>query len=81
MLRKYLDVFAIVYLDNILIFSKTPKKHTEHVRKVLEACVRYNLRLKLSKYEFGVTKTGFLKYVITPKKTEIDSKIIEFILI
>ena len=33
-LRKYLDVFVVVYLDDILVYSKTKKKHVKHVTKV-----------------------------------------------
>ena len=80
MLKEYLNVFTIVYLNNILIFSETPKEHTEHIRKVLKACVRYNLKLKLSKYEFGIARTEFLRYIIILEKTEIDFKKVESIL-
>lgn len=65
-LREYLDIFVIAYLDDILIYSKDPKEHTEHVRKVLKALLKYNLRLKISKCEFNTVKTGFLGHIIEP---------------
>jgi len=81
MLREYLNVFVIAYLDNILIFSENSDEHEEHVRIVLEICQKYSLLLKLSKCEFGVTKTEFLGHVIISERIKIDFKKIKFILI
>ena len=81
MLREYLNVFVMIYLDNILIFSENSDEHVEHVRKVLETYQKYSLSLKLSKYEFEVIKTEFLKHVIISERIEINSKKIKFILI
>ena len=41
--KEFIDKFVIIYLDNILIFSKTEKEHVEHVTKVLEKLEKYNL--------------------------------------
>ena len=81
MLREYLDVFVIAYLDNILIFSENFDEHEEHVRIVLEAYQKHSLLLKLSKCEFGVLKTEFLEHIIISERIEINSKKIKFILI
>ena len=51
-LRKYLDKFVTIYLDDILVYFKTKKKYVLHVQKVLEAMKRVNLRVKLEKSEF-----------------------------
>ena len=79
-LKEYLDIFIIAYLDNILIFSKTPEEYIEYIYKVLEVYIKYNLRLKLKKCEFGVTRTEFLGYIIISGKIEIDLKKVKSIL-
>ena len=43
--------WCIIYLDDIIVFSKTPEEHTERLRGVFEKLVATGLRLKLSKYE------------------------------
>lgn len=66
-LRPYLDVFVVVYLDDILIFSEREQDHVNHVTKVLEALSTLNLFIKAQKCEWSVTSTEFLGYVINPQ--------------
>jgi hypothetical protein len=63
--RKYLDDFVIIFLDDILIYSRTEKDHADHIRKVLEKLRQHKLFAKISKCEFFQTKINFLGYVIT----------------
>jgi hypothetical protein len=49
MLYKYLNIFVVAYLDDILIFSKTENEHIEHVKKVLYKLEQMDFRLKLEK--------------------------------
>ena len=51
-LYDYLNKFVIAYLNNIMIFSKTEKKHEKHVKKVLKKLQEKNLYFKLKKCEF-----------------------------
>ena len=51
-LRDYLDKFYIVYLNNILIYSKIKKKHKEYIRKVLKRLRQIQLFVNLKKYKF-----------------------------
>ncbi len=53
-LQCYLNQFVIVYLNDILIYSKTKKKHMQHVKKVLQTLKKVNLRIKSEKSEFHV---------------------------
>ena len=53
-IREFLDRFAIVYLDDILIYSNTLEEHIEHVRMVLQKLLDAGLFVKLEKYEFHI---------------------------
>lgn len=66
-LREFIDVFVIVYLDDILIYSKEEHLHTEHVTKVLGQLDKYGLFCKLEKYEFDVKEVEFLGYIVSQK--------------
>ena len=65
-LRPYLDVFVVVYLDDILIFSDNQEQHVQHVTTVLEALSQHDLYVKAEKCDFHVTSTEFLGYNISP---------------
>ena len=65
-LRPFLDIFVVVYLDDILIYSTNELEHRTHVTKVLEKLSEANLFVKLEKCEFHVSKVDFLGYVIEP---------------
>ena len=64
MLRKYLDIFIIAYLDNILIYLENKKDYIKHVQTVLELLNKHYLRLKLSKCTFYKEELKFLGYTI-----------------
>ena len=61
------DEFVVVYLDDILIYSKDPEKHPEHVRLVLERLREANLHVKPSKCEFHTKTVEYLGYVVSPE--------------
>jgi hypothetical protein len=63
--RPYLDSFVIVFLDDILIYSKTLEDHREHVRAVLELLRENKLYAKESKCEFFKTSVSFLGHVVS----------------
>jgi hypothetical protein len=62
---EYLDKFVVVFIDDILVFSKTEEEHEEHLRFVLEKLRSKKLYAKFSKYEFWLTKVAFLGHVIS----------------
>ena len=64
---SYLEIFVFVYLDDILIFSKSLKDHIGHVRAVLKAFLRNNLYCKVEKCEFHFSSTTFLGFVVGPQ--------------
>ena len=66
-LKDYLDDFVVVFLDDILIYSKTPEDHAEHLRKVLEKLRQHRLYAKASKCQMAVQKIEFLGQMVSPK--------------
>ncbi len=63
-LREFLNVFVVVYLDDILIYSQNEKEHTNHVRLVLKRLRKYRLFAKLSKCAFDLKEIDYLKFIV-----------------
>ena len=63
-LRDMLNRFVFVYLDDILIFSKSVKEHVLHVRTVLQRLMENKLYVKAEKCEFSVSTVSFLGFII-----------------
>ncbi|KAJ9521060.1 hypothetical protein QJQ45_022784 [Haematococcus lacustris] len=64
-LHDLLDDCVLVYLDDILIFSRTPQEHIAHLRRVLDLLRKHKLYAKLSKCEFGMDQTSFLGHIVS----------------
>jgi hypothetical protein len=64
-LVKYLDKFVVVFIADILIYSKDEKEHEEHLRLVLQKLREHRLYAKLSKCEFWLRKVSFLRHIIS----------------
>ena len=62
--RPFLDKFALVFLDDILIYSKSLEEHEQHVRRVLEVLRREKLYAKESKCELFKTEVEFLGHLV-----------------
>jgi hypothetical protein len=73
-LAGYLDEFCVVYLDDILIYSKTTEEHTKHVRLVLERLRNYVLYANPKKYKFYTDKVEFLSFVVSDKGVLMDQE-------
>jgi hypothetical protein len=69
---EYQDRFVVVFIDDILIFSKTMEEHEEHLRLVLEKLRSNQLYAKFSKCEFWLTEVAFLGHVISTGGVSID---------
>ena len=67
--HEYLDKFVVVFIDDILIYSKIREEHTEHLRTVLQTLRSKKLFAKFSKCEFWLMKVSFLGHVITDRKS------------
>ena len=71
-LFNYLDDFYTTYLDDILIFSNNKLEHEHHVRKVLKRLRNAGLQINLKKYEFHVTRTKYLGFIISTNSIKVD---------
>ena len=79
-LAEKLDIFVIVYLDDILIYTEDPgQPHVEAVRWVLDQLRKYLLFANLKKCHFHQDKICFLEYVVTSKDISIEAKKIEVV--
>ena len=70
--REHLDVRVVVYLDDILVFSKTREQHIEDVKVVLRKLRENRLWAKLEKCEFFTRSVEFLGYIISPSGIAMD---------
>ena len=71
--------WCIIYLDDVIIFSKTPKEHLECLRGVFEKLAQAGLKLKPKKCEFFKTKLSYLGHIVSKDGIETDPKKIEAI--
>ncbi|GJY37386.1 putative reverse transcriptase domain-containing protein [Tanacetum coccineum] len=58
--KPYLDKFVIVFIDDILLYSKDEKEHEEHLKAILELLKKEQLYAKFSECEFWIPKVQFL---------------------
>jgi len=72
MLKEFIGKFFIVYLDDILIFSKTKEEHFRHVRYVLEKLQRNKLLINLKKCSFFKKDLIYLGFVICKNELKRD---------
>ncbi|GJZ38340.1 putative reverse transcriptase domain-containing protein [Tanacetum coccineum] len=73
------DKFLIVFIDDILIYSRNKKEHEEHLKLILELLKKEELYAKFSKCEFWIPKVQFLRHVIDSKGIYVDPAKIESI--
>ncbi|GJV13560.1 putative reverse transcriptase domain-containing protein [Tanacetum coccineum] len=71
--KPYLDKFMIVFIDDILIYSRNKKEHEEHLKAILELLKKEELYAKFSKCKFWIPKVQFLGHVIDSQGIHVDS--------
>ena len=79
-LRPYVDRFVVVFIDNILIYSKDQEDHDTHLRVVLETLRKEHLYAKKSKCKFWLREVSFLGHIISKEGIMVDPRKIEVIL-
>nr|GFB63858.1 putative reverse transcriptase domain-containing protein [Tanacetum cinerariifolium] len=75
--KPYLDKFMIVFIDDMLIYSKDEKEHEEHLKAILELLKKEELYAKFSKCEFWFPKVQFFGHVIDKQCIHVDPAKIE----
>ncbi|KAL0536373.1 hypothetical protein IC582_025320 [Cucumis melo] len=75
--REFLDTFVIVFIDEILIYSKTEAEHEEHLRMVLQTLWDNKLYAKFSKCEFWLKQVSFLGHMVSKAGVSVDPAKIE----
>jgi hypothetical protein len=69
---EYLDKFTVVFIDDILVYSRNEKEHEEHLRLILQKLRDNQLYAKFSKCEFWLKEVSFLGHVITGRGIAVD---------
>ena len=75
-----LDKFVVIFIDDILIFSKNEEEHAEHLRIVLQRLREHKLYAKFSKCDFWLKKVQFLGHIISDKGISVDPSKIQDVL-
>ena len=77
---EYLDKFVVVYLDDILIYSKNEEEHAEHLRLVLMKLREHRLYAKFSMCEFWLPEVTYLGHVISAKGIAVNPERVQAVL-
>jgi hypothetical protein len=77
---EYLDKFVMVFIDDILVYSRNEEEHEEHLRLVLHKLLDHRLYVKFSKCEFWLKQVAFLGHIISKGRIVVDPSKIEDVL-
>ncbi len=77
--RPFLDPFVLVFIDDILVYSRTEEEHVWYLRMLLQTLREHQLYEKFSKYEFWLESISFLGHVVSSEGIRVDPKKIEVV--
>ena len=77
--RPYVDQFVIVFIEDILVYSKDRENHDTHLRVVLESLRKEQLYAKLIKCEFWLNEVSFLGHIVSKEGIRVVPKKIEVV--
>ena len=75
--RPYVDQFVVVFIDDILVYSRDAQEHEQHLRIVLETLREKKLYAKLSKCDFWLKEVSFLGHIVSAEGIRVDPAKIE----
>ena len=70
--RPYVDQFVVVFIDDILVFSKSMEEHVYHLRTVQQTLREYQLYAKFSKCDFWTESVAFLGHVVAKDGIQVN---------
>jgi hypothetical protein len=76
----YLDKFIVVFINDILVYSRSEEEHEEHLRLALQKLQEHRLHTKLSKCEFWMKQIAFLGHVILKGGISVDPSKVQDVL-
>ena len=79
LLRPFTNSFVVVYLDDILIFSRSWEEHLQHIQQVLNTLRQHQLYANLEKCSFGMTQIQYLGYIVDEDGVHVDPSKIQVI--
>jgi hypothetical protein len=77
---EYLDKFVVVFIDDILVYSRSEEEHEEHLRLALQKLQEHRLYAKLSKCDFWIKQVVFLGHVISKGGIYVDPSKVQNVL-
>ena len=75
--RPYLDQFVVVFIDNILVYSRDEQEHKQHLKIVLQTLREKRLYAKLSNCDFWLKEVSFLGHIVSAEGIRVDPAKIE----
>ena len=75
--HEYLDKFVVVFINDIIIYSKSQEEHATHLELVLQCLRDEKLYAKFSKCEFWLEKVSFLGHIVSGDRISVDPAKIE----
>ena len=79
-LINLIDIYYIIYLDDIFIYFTNPADHQRYIREILERLRNFKLYLKLFKCEFSVNRVEFLDFIIITRDIDIEESRVKIII-
>ena len=70
--RPYVDQFVVVFIDDILVYSKDSQEHEQHMRIVMETSRKKKLYSKLNKCDFWLKEVSFLGHIVSVEGIRVD---------
>jgi hypothetical protein len=77
---EYLDMFVVVFINDILVYSRSAEEHTEHLHLALQKLRENRLYAKLSKCEFWMKEVAFLGHIISKGGISVDPRKVQDVL-
>jgi hypothetical protein len=77
---EYLGKFVVVFIDDILVYSRSEEEHEEHLRLALQKLQKHRLYAKLSKCEFWMKQVAFLGHIILKGGISVDPSKVQDVL-